>query len=182
VDNRQANLARLASFRNYTHAKGMRWLGTLDSSCCTVCAALDGASWDLDGNPIDGNTISFQIPPHHDGCRCVLSILPKSLNELFGLEGLDETLGQTRAAAGGSVTGDTSMAGFLKRNPAIAREVLGIDRSELFLAGQVSLRCLISDTARLLSFEELSPKLEANSRTLRSGILNRLFGGFGRKH
>jgi hypothetical protein len=69
MDLTEANRARLASFRNSAHIAGVRRLGTLDSTCCVICAALDGSRWDLDGAPLPGTTVRFQMPLLHENCR-----------------------------------------------------------------------------------------------------------------
>lgn len=125
---------------------------------CKVCAALDGSAWDFDGNPLDGTTLEWKEPPAHFSCRCVLTPLPKSLNDLLGMTGLDEMLGQTRASANGPISGDTSMTGFLKRNPATAEEILGAKRVALFQSGKLTLRDFVSGTGRPLTLAELGAR------------------------
>jgi SPP1 gp7 family putative phage head morphogenesis protein len=74
-----ANDARLATFRkNARLIEGVRWLSTLDSHTCIICAALDGQAWDLDGGKLSGTALDFEAPPQHFSCRCVLSPIPKS--------------------------------------------------------------------------------------------------------
>lgn len=154
-----ANNARMATYRkNFKHARGVRWLATLDSHTCRRCAALDGMAWDFDAKPLEGNTIEWPgPPPAHHACRCVISPLPKSLNELMGMTGLDEQLAAsaTRAAAGGPVKGDLSMTSFLKRNPAIAEEILGAKRVEMFLNDKITLRDLVNAQGRELTLAQL---------------------------
>lgn len=136
---RAANERRLASFRkNSRLIAGVRWLGTLDRSCCAACGALDGASWDLDGNPLGDHVFQFCTPPLHTDCRCVLSPIPKSLAE-FGLD-IPES---TRASTQGPVPASTTFEDFLKRQPIEHVErVLGRALAELFLSGRLSLRDL----------------------------------------
>jgi SPP1 gp7 family putative phage head morphogenesis protein len=147
-----ANAARLATFRkNARLIDGVRWLSTLDSATCLVCAALDGASWDLDGEPLKGTTLQFQTPPNHWSCRCVATPIPKSLAD-FGLD-LPEG---TRASSEGPVAASTTFADFLSRqSPEFVDEVLGKRRAELFLDGKLTLSDLISGTGRELTLEEL---------------------------
>jgi SPP1 gp7 family putative phage head morphogenesis protein len=80
-----ANDARLATYRkNAKLIEGVRWLSTLDSHTCIICAALDGQAWDLDGGKLKGTAVDFESPPAHFSCRCVISPIPKSLAE-FGI-------------------------------------------------------------------------------------------------
>lgn len=155
----EANQARLASFREMSRfIAGVHFLGTLDGNCCVVCAALDGAQWDLDGNPINGHTIAFQAPPMHYGCRCVLSPIPKNtLGVNFGEN--------TRASSLGPITGDTSFDAYLKRQPPeIADSLLGNERAALVRGGKIMLRDLINDNARLLTLDELTQRIKTRER------------------
>lgn len=64
-----ANQARLTTFRkNSRTIKGVRYLATLDGHACARCAALDGQSWNLDGEKLPGTTVQFLPPPLHFGC------------------------------------------------------------------------------------------------------------------
>lgn len=147
-----ANQARLATFRkNANLIDGVRWLATLDSHTCIQCAALDGQAWDLDGNKLPGTEVAFETPPAHFSCRCVLSPIPKSLAEF----GIDVPEG-TRASMNGPVPSSTTFEDFLKRqSPEFVDKVLGKRRAEMFLAGKLTLRDLISGTGRELTLDEL---------------------------
>lgn len=145
-----ANDARLATFRkNAALLDGVRWLSTLDSHTCITCAALDGASWNLDGDRINGTKLDFQAPPQHFACRCVLTPIPKAI------EGVDLPEGD-RASSQGPIAAGTTFADFLKRqSPGFVDEVLGKRRAELFLAGKLTITDLVSGTGRELTLEEL---------------------------
>jgi SPP1 gp7 family putative phage head morphogenesis protein len=150
-----ANDARLATFRkNDRLIAGIRWLSTLDSHTCAQCAALDGQAWDLDGQKLKGTKVAFDSPPKHWSCRCVLSPIPKSFADL----GFDiEEPGQgTRASSQGPIADTTSFADFLSRqSPSFIANTLGKRRAELFMAGKITLRDLISGTGRELTLDEL---------------------------
>jgi SPP1 gp7 family putative phage head morphogenesis protein len=150
-----ANDARLATFRkNARLIAGVRWLATLDSHTCRQCAALDGQSWDLEGQMLKGTSVGFQAPPAHFACRCVLSPIPKSFRDL-GLD-IEEPGAGTRASSEGPIAATTTFADFLKRQPAsFVERTLGKRRAELFLSGKLTLRDLISGTGRELTLEEL---------------------------
>lgn len=145
-----ANQARLATFRkNANLIDGVRWLSTLDSHTCVICAALDGQAWDLDGNKIGGTSVDFETPPAHFSCRCVLSPIPKPIEGLVLPEG-------TRASMNGPVPSSTTFEDFLKRqSPEFVDKVLGKRRAEMFLAGKLTLRDLISGAGRELTLDEL---------------------------
>lgn len=150
-----ANDARLATFRkNDRLIAGVRWLSTLDSHTCAQCAALDGQAWSLDGDKLTDTKANFQMPPAHFACRCVLSPIPKSFRDL-GFD-IDEPGAGTRASSEGPISATTSFSDFLKRqSPAFVADTLGKRRAELFTAGKITLRDLISGTGRELTLEEL---------------------------
>jgi SPP1 gp7 family putative phage head morphogenesis protein len=142
---RAANEQRLETFRaNRNIIKGVRWLATLDRHCCVICGALDGASWDLDGNPLGDTTFQFHAPPLHPECRCVLSPVTKTFREI-GLDIDEPTDTGQRASCEGPISGSTSFQDFLKRqSPEFVRGVLGEERAELFLSGKLALRDLVT--------------------------------------
>jgi hypothetical protein len=157
-----ANDARLAVYRkNADIFSGVRWLATLDSNTCLRCGALDGLGWDLEAKPIGNNSVSFMAPPLHANCRCVLTGIPKrtALEESF--PGISAKLdrGRTRASSQGQVP-SMSFEDFLRRQPdSFVEKVLGKKRAEMFLAGKLSLRDLISGTGRGLRLDELAGAL-----------------------
>jgi len=118
---------------------------------CPRCAALDGASWDLDGEPIDGNKIKWiGGPPLHHNDRCILSPIAK---DTLGL-GLDKS--PDRASSLGPITGDTSFQGYFKRLTVEQQnEQFGEARAQLMRAGKITIRDLISGTGRELTLDEL---------------------------
>ena len=144
-----ANEARLATFRkNGRFIAGVRWLATLDSIACLRCAALDGKTWDLEGRPINGTDISFVTPTLHPNCRCALSAVVK---------GFEDSRDGTRASSEGPIAATTSFNDFLKRqSPAFIERTLGKKRAEMFRAGKITLRDLISGTGRELTLDELA--------------------------
>jgi SPP1 gp7 family putative phage head morphogenesis protein len=150
-----SNDARLATFRkNGRLIAGVRWLSTLDSLTCTVCAALDGAAWNLDAEPLRGTRVEFTSPPKHWSCRCVLSPIPKTFADL-GLDIREPDEG-TRASSTGPMASTTTFSDFLKRQPdTFVANTLGKRRAELFMDGKISLSDLISGTGRELTLEEL---------------------------
>lgn len=163
----EANRARLESFRKLSRTiKGVRWLGTLDANSCIVCAALDGASWDLDGQPLDGGSLPLQAPPLHDGCRCVLSPIPKTFRDI-GLNIDEPTDEGQRASSLGPVDGKTTCEAFLQAQPEIANVVLGSDRALIFLSGGARLRDFIDDRARVIPLAQLKAAMSAGHRSQR---------------
>lgn len=150
-----ANQARLETFRKSGFA-GVRWLATLDSHVCKICAALDGSGWDFDGKPLGQTKLDFQTPPQHFSCRCILT----GIASFSGIEAAFPGMGKefasllgTRATAQGPQK--VTMTQWLKRNPEAAEEVLGRKRVDLFLAGKLSLTDLVTKSGRPRSLEEI---------------------------
>lgn len=151
----EANQARLESFRKHGRTiKGVRWLGVLDSNSCIACAALDGMTWDLSGQPLDGSQVHFMIPPLHDGCRCVLSPIPKTFRDI-GLDIDEPTDAGQRASSLGPVDGKTTCEAFLLAQPEIADVVLGPERAVLLLSGHARLKDFIDDRAHVIPLAQL---------------------------
>ncbi|MBC8392615.1 MAG: hypothetical protein H8E17_08640, partial [Deltaproteobacteria bacterium] len=151
-----ANDARLATFKaNDDVIKGVQQLSTLDSKTTAICVAYSGASWDLDGNPINGTTLPFNGgPPRHWNCRSVLTAITKTYKEL-GID-IPEAPKGTRASDEGQVRSDITMTEWLKSKPtAYVDDLLGPGRSKLFLDGKITLQQLVDQTGRELTLEQL---------------------------
>lgn len=159
---RAANEQRLATFRkNSRIIKGVRWLGTLDAHCCAICGALDGATWDLDGNPLSDHGFLFHTPPLHPDCRCVLSPVPKrtALEDAFPGISAKIDAASRRASCDGPVDGSTTFQKFLDlQSPDFVERVLGKERAQLFLLGKVALRDLITPDCRERTLAELDAR------------------------
>lgn len=91
-------------------------------------------------------------------CRCILTYLPSSLDAILGTTGLDEKAKPSRTSSEGLLTGDTTMTGYLQRNPKEAAEILGVRRVAMFRAGKLTLRDLVSGTGRQLTLKELAAR------------------------
>jgi len=154
-----ANNARMAVYRkNGRFIDGVRWLATLDSHTCKTCGALDGQAWNLEGEKLGKTTMLLRFPPAHANCRCVMSPVPKSLDAIFGTNTLDDLANNLsqRASSQGPIAGTTTFADFLKRqSPEFVAQTLGKTRAELYLAGKLTLRDLVSGTGRPLTLDEL---------------------------
>jgi len=150
-----ANDSKLAVYReNSDIVNGVHWLATFDSHVCAQCAALNGAEWDLEGNPINGTKFQFQAPPLHPNDRCVLTPITKSYKEL-GID-IPEMETGTRASDLGQIKADTSFNSFLKRHDAeYADNILGKGKAELWRSGKITLTDLISQNGRELTLKQL---------------------------
>lgn len=140
--------------QNADVAPTMRWLATLDSHTCPRCAPRDGLRWDTRTNKPVGHNLPYADAPLHVGCRCRL--IPVTLLTDFGAG--TELEGQ-RASTFGPVKASTTFGEFLKRQtPEFQAEVLGKGRAELFRAGKITLRDLVSGKGAPLTLKQLERK------------------------
>lgn len=72
--------------------KGWKWVCTMDTSTCLTCLENDG------------KPAAEAAKPHHEGCRCALTPILRSLKEI-GIEG-DEIPPSTRASSLGQIRQD----------------------------------------------------------------------------
>jgi DNA-binding transcriptional ArsR family regulator len=154
-----ANSARLETFRrNSDVIKGVKQISTLDSHTSDICIAYSGATWDLDGKPIMGNKLAFNGgPPRHFNCRSVLVPITKTFKDL-GLN-VPEGPSTKRASDEGPIAAKTTFDDFLSRkSQAYQDEVLGKGRADLWRAGKITLRDLVSGDGRPLTLQELRQK------------------------
>lgn len=148
-----ANAARLATFRkNSDVVLGVEQISTLDSHTSLICLAYSGATWDLDGNPIEGTVLPFLGgPPRHFNCRSVLVGI--SRDPLF------RRMAGTRASDVGQVDDKITFDQFLKnKSQSYVDEMLGKGRADLWRNGKITLKDLVNGQGRPLSLEELQAK------------------------
>jgi SPP1 gp7 family putative phage head morphogenesis protein len=151
-----ANDSKLATYReNADILNGVQWLSTFDMHTCETCAAYHGATWDLDGNPINGTTLPFQSSPLHPNDRCVLTPVTKTYREL-GID-IPEMKGSTRASDLGQIPTDTSFSSFLDRHSKAEQDqFFGKGKADLWRSGKITLRDLVSQNGRPLTLSQLS--------------------------
>lgn len=132
--------------QNADVAPKVRWLATLDSHTCPQCAPRDGLQWDsVTLKPI-GHTLPYSGAPLHISCRC----------KLVPVTRLSEHMEGERASQFGPVDRKTTFGQFLKRqSPAFQDEVLGKGRADLYRAGKVTLRDLVSGNGSPLTLKQL---------------------------
>lgn len=154
-----ANAVREEVFRsNEEVIKGREWLATLDTRTCLECAARDGKAWDMEGRPIGEHSIPYAPPPKHRNCRCVLTPVLRSWEELgiYGFEDFDEG---TRASMDGQVSGSMTFEDWFETLDAARQEaILGKGRYELYKSGKISFSDLVDQNGRGLTVEELYKK------------------------
>lgn len=149
------NDALMATYQaNDEVLKGVQQLSTFDSHTSDICIAYSGASYDLQGNPINGTTLPMGSIPRHWNCRSVWVPLTKSWREL-GVD-IDEIKPGTRASDEGQISATTTMSQFLKgKSPGELDELLGKGKAELFSSGKITLRDLLDQNGRPLTLQEL---------------------------
>jgi len=146
--------------------KGKQWFSTLDTRTSQICMALDGASWDLEGNPIKGTTTPWRgPPPAHPNCRSTIVPIVKSWAELTSNPKIKKKLQHvedrikpsTRAAMNGTeISANMTYEGWLTRqSKTIQLDVLGPTKYELWKKGQLSLSDLIDQSHRPLTVAQL---------------------------
>lgn len=155
-----ANAARLETFRkNADITNGVRWLATLDSHTCQSCAPRDLLWWDLDGKPMDGNTLPFEAPPLHTNCRCVLVSVLKPMSEISHGALPDIPNNGSRASTNGPVPATMKFEDwFRSRTPEQQDEQFGPARAALYRSGKVTLRDMMDMSGHPLSLDQLKAK------------------------
>lgn len=151
-----ANDAHMATYQaNGDIIKGYRQLSTLDGHTSKICIAYSGASWALDGTPINGTALPFNGGcPRHPNCRSVLIPLTKTYREI-GFN-IDEIKSGTRSSDLGQIPADTTFAGFLSRHSKQYQDkLLGHGRAELWRKGTITLSDLVSGNGREMTLREL---------------------------
>jgi hypothetical protein len=148
--------ARRETFRrNADIINGIMQVSTLDSHTSLTCIAYDGASWDLDYEPINGNDLPYNGGvPRHWNCRSAEIPIMKTLREM-GID-MDEPAPGTRASSSGQISADTKFADYLRmKGAAYQDEVLGPGRAALFRDGKLTPRDLVDMSGRPLKLETL---------------------------
>lgn len=143
---RVSNEAAIRTYRrNQDVIKGLQWTSVLDDRTCFICMGLDGETFET-GNP-------SERPPAHPACRCILSPVTRSFEEL-GLP-VDEFPPTTRASMNGQVPATLTYEDwFAQQGQAFQRKVLGPSRFELFKQGDLTLNKMATNQ-RILPLDEL---------------------------
>jgi len=149
-----ANESRLETFRkNADVIASLRWLATLDTHTCPICAPRDNKLFTLTDDPPEpiGHALDWEGGPGaiHWGCRCVAVPVVKAY--------ADRAPQGLRATAGGPIPAKVSFEQFLARKgQAYQEETLGKGRAELFRAKKLTLEQLLGDmTGTRLTLKEL---------------------------
>jgi len=160
-----ANAARVAVYKeNDDLIKGYQQISTLDELTSDICIAYDGASWDQDGNPINGTDLpfineggSFEGVPRHWNCRSTLIPIIKTWREL-GID-IDEFNETQRASMDGAVSAKLTYDTWLLNKTAEQQDdLLGPGKADLFRQGRISTRDLLDQNGRPMTVKELQDK------------------------
>lgn len=164
-----ANEAHLQTFQaNDGVIKGLQWVSTLDSRTTAICRALDGKMWDLDYQPIEGNTQPFPGPIAHWNCRSTQVPVLKSWEELAkeagGNTGLASQLDQMsepdRASIDGGVSGKLTYEDWFKaQSEADQKDILGEAKWAIWKRGNLSFSDMVDQRGNELTLEQLRARL-----------------------
>jgi hypothetical protein len=117
--------------------KGLKWVSTLDSRVCNLCASRDGKVYEISKAP--------PAPAHFGPCRC----------RKIPFLGEFKTKG-TRASKGGPVPDNTTYSDWLRGQPnEVQDEVLGVTKAKLFRDGNLPLDRFVDPTGREYTLAEL---------------------------
>jgi hypothetical protein len=130
--------------------EGLQIVATLDSRVCALCLAYDGATYDLDGEPLGDTTLPFNGGPEfHFNCRCATVPIFRRLANVQGADGEPGT-------------GMTAEEWLDSKTEAEQDEILGKGRANLYRKGSLTLRDLLSGTGTQLSLAQLREKYNHN--------------------
>lgn len=135
--------------------KGVEFVATLDDRTCHDCGNLDGKVYYYDENP---PTVK-DTPPLHPNCRCCLSPITKSWEEL-GMNA-EEVPPSTRASFDGQVPETLTYNDWLKQmnqeESAFVRYILGTKRYEFWNSDQLILKKMVLNN-KVLNLKQLAKK------------------------
>lgn len=154
-----ANDARLEMLKaNGDIVKGIQQISTLDERTTDICMAYDGATWDLDGEPIGDTDLPFNGgPPRHWNCRSTIVPILFSSEELG--TGVEIAPGK-RASMDGAVSDKMTFGDWLETRSAEQQdEILGEGRADLWREGKITLRDLLDQSGRPLTLGQIRSRL-----------------------
>lgn len=130
--------------------EGLQIVATLDSRTCAQCLAYDGATYDLEGEPIGDTTLPFRGGPEfHFNCRC-------------GTVPIFRRLANIKGADGKPGDGMSAEEWLDSKSEAEQDDILGKGRAALYRKGNLTLRDLLSGTGTQLSLAQLGEKYNHN--------------------
>lgn len=130
-------------------------MATLDSHTSLLCASYDKAEYNLQNEPINGNTKPYLEIPRHFNCRSYWSYPVKSFKEL-GLN-IEDFKPSTRASMDGQIPAATTFEQFLSgKSEEWQTKYLGQGRAQLWRDGKITLSDMVSGTGRELTLDQLA--------------------------
>ncbi len=124
---------------------GVQWVATLDSKTTFICQSRDGKVY-----PVESNI----RPPAHVNCRSSVVAVLKSWREM-GID-VDELDPGTRASTNGQVPSTITYPEWLKTQPrSVVEDALGVQKSKLFLDGDLDISRFITPGGRELTLEQI---------------------------
>lgn len=143
--------------------KGIQQISTIDSRTSLVCTAYDGATWDLNRQPIMGTRLPYGSGvPRHFGCRSAEVPLMKDLEEILGVPGMSAMPSSTRSSIDGQISTDVTFDQWMKSRPVSEQiKVLGKGRQQLWADGKLTLADMLNpQTGQVMSLKALREKTE----------------------
>lgn len=139
--------------------KGREFCATLDGRVSEGCLVRDGATYDLNGKPINdiAKRNDYQKCPRHMRCRSFYSVVLKSWDEIDPSLGWKTEIPQTtRASLDGQVSSDINFTEWVKgKDKAFINKLLGEKRAELYLSGKITLNDLVTKGGIVRNLKQL---------------------------
>lgn len=140
--------------------KGYQFVATLDLRTTQICRSLNGREWDMNHNPINGNSRPWPgFPPLHWRCRSTIIPILKSFKELVEEKRLRDADENVIKTMGTPANANKKYEDWLEGlDLAKQKQVLGKARLEAWKAGKLTEADLISQKGRALSLEALKKR------------------------
>lgn len=139
--------------------KGIQQISTLDDRVSEICIAYAGAAWDLNYQPIGGNSLPYlEGVPRHWNCRSAEIPLLKTYAEILKRDVPEPPLGM-RASMDGQIPADMSFDTWLRKKdeerPGFADDLMGQGKADLWREGKITLQDIVDSRGQPKSLEEL---------------------------
>lgn len=137
--------------------RGTEWVSTLDTHTSNICIMRDGKHYDLNGKPIDGNTLPYLggAGRAHFSCRSTEVPIFRSWADLDKLDA-DKLDPATRASMDGQVAATMRYGEWLeKQSYARQEEVLGVERAMLLNSGKIKVDQMYTEQGKWLTIEQM---------------------------
>ena len=143
-----SNQARQATYEAMADViEGVQWVAALDTSTCKICGPLDGQVY-----PIG------KVPPQpaHFNCRCTTVPVLASIDKIGKAKRVGDVSEGTRSAMDGDVPASVTYEEWISNQPAdVQDQVFGRGRAQLYRAGKISTKDMVTRTGRTKTLDEL---------------------------